>query len=134
MLIGDVRSEHVSNIFSDSKFSQNFHTQNVFVPFIQGQLHRVPIKWILSGASTLRTACSLRPKSKCGKGIKSSANLPENCQQFLRIDANKIEWFSSLAEPITCMDLSTWYNHVKNKPRLPCAILIQVVMCSPTQF
>ena len=82
------------------------YTKNVFVPYIKGQLpsaSRMDIVWDRYFQKSLKS----QTRSKGGKGVRrveASANLPGNWQQFLRIDANKTELFSLLAERIICLE------------------------------
>lgn len=76
----------------------------VFLPYIQSQLQhasRVDIVWDQYFENSLKS----QTRSKRGKGIRrrvdASTNLPGNWQQFLRIDANKVELFAFLAKHIT---------------------------------
>ncbi len=86
----------------------------VFTPYIQSQLRvadRVDIVWDEYIENSLKS----QTRSKRGKGIKrkveSTSQLPSNWQAFLRIDENKVELFSYLAdcaaELATCKEIIT---------------------------
>ena len=86
------------------------YSQNIFLPYIKLQLKsasRVDIVWDEYFENSLKS----QTRSKRGKGVRrrveASANLPGNWQQFLRIDANKTELFSFLANHITHLELPT---------------------------
>ena len=88
----------------------NDYSQNIFLPYIKLQLKsasRVDIVWDEYFENSLKS----QTRSKRGKGVRrrveASANLPGNWQQFLRIDANKTELFSFLANHITHLELPT---------------------------
>ena len=72
---------------------------DVFLPYIKGRLDhvsRVDIVW----DSYLENSLKSQTRSKHGKGVRRrvelSTSLPENWQQFLRINENKVELFSFL--------------------------------------
>ena len=77
---------------------------NVVCPYIQSRLQhadRVDIVWDQYQENSLKT----QTRNKRGKGIRrrveGRTSLPQNWQQFLRVDANKTELFAFLAEHIS---------------------------------
>ena len=90
------------------------YAMKVFIPYIQSQLRvadRVDIVWDEYIENSLKS----QTRSKRGKGIRrkveSTSQLPSNWQAFLRIDENKVELFSYLAdcaaELATCKEIIT---------------------------
>ena len=79
-----------------------------FLPYIERQLQhakRVDIVWDQYQANSLKS----QTRDKRGKGIRrrvdGSTSIPGNWQQFLRVDANKVELFSFLANHIAHMEM-----------------------------
>lgn len=79
----------------------------VFLPYVRSQLdraNRIDVVWDQYKPNSLKS----QTRDKRGKGVRKrvngSTNLPVNWQQFLRIDANKAELFSFLAQHITTID------------------------------
>ena len=79
---------------------------NVFLPYVVNQLKRasrVDVVWDQYFNNSLKS----QTRSKRGKGIRrrveASSSLPSNWNEFLRIDANKIELFAFLVKHISQM-------------------------------
>ena len=79
---------------------------NVFLPYIFSQLKkaiRVDVVWDQYFDNSLKS----QTRSKQGKGIRrrveASSSLPSNWQEFLRVEANKIELFAFLVKHISQM-------------------------------
>ena len=79
----------------------------VFLPYVRSQLdraNRIDVVWDQYKPNSLKS----QTRDKRGKGVRrrvdGSTNMPGNWQQFLRIDANKAELFSFLAQHITTID------------------------------
>lgn len=87
----------VSSTFDD-------YAHKVFLPYVISQLNRanrVDIVWDRYFNNSLKS----QTRSKRGKGIRrrveASSSVPGNWQEFLRIDANKIELFAFLVNCIS---------------------------------
>ncbi len=84
----------------------DYYAHNVFLPYVFSQLNRasrVDIVWDQYFDNSLKS----QTRSKRGKGIRrrveASSSLPGNWQEFLRVDANKIELFAFLVNCISRM-------------------------------
>ena len=83
------------------------YATDVFVPYITSQLQhvdRLDIVWDLYMADSLKADT----RSKRGKGVRRrvepSSAVPQNWQEFLRVDDNKTELFSFLASNVADID------------------------------
>ena len=83
------------------------YATDVFVPYVTSQLQhldRLDIVWDLYMVDSLKADTH----SKRGKGVRRrvepSSAVPQNWQEFLRVDDNKTELFSFLASNVVDID------------------------------
>ena len=83
------------------------YEKQVFSPYIMTQLHhvrRLDVVWDEYFPDSLKA----ETRTKRGKGVRRrvepSSNIPGNWEQFLRIDDNKVELFSFLANCLTTLN------------------------------
>lgn len=78
----------------------NDYADKVFLPYIEKQLERadrVDIVWDQYLENSLKSETRKRRGKEIRRRVQGNNNLPDNWQQFLRLDANKQELFTFLA-------------------------------------